>query len=209
MNVKIIGLGPGGADYILPKAVKEMESSHVLLGFSRAIGSLDHIHIPKKTVSSLKEILEYINDNPKKEVGIVASGDPAFYGILNYIKHHVKAPVRVIPGLSSFQYLMAKLQKSWQDAYVGSLHGRDADFETITRDYQVSIWLTDKVQNPSYICGELLKQKQDYWVYVGENLSYPDEKITQGRPEELEVKSWSDLSIVVVEQKVRGNNETH
>lgn len=203
MAVKIIGLGPGAADYILPKAVKEMESSDVLIGFQRAIRSLAYIDTPKKTVVSLKELLSYIENNPKQTIGIVASGDPGFYGILDYIKKNIRGEIRVIPGISSFQYLMSKLKKSWQEAYVGSLHGREADFVNIIKIYSTSVWLTDKVQNPTYICNELLKQAEDYWVYVGENLSYPDEKITQGRPEDLKDKSWADLSLVVVEQKVR------
>lgn len=204
MAVKIIGLGPGAPEYMLPKAICEMESTHVVLGFSRAIASLDHVDVPKKTVQSLKEFLSYIEEHPEQEIGIVASGDPCFYGILNYIKKNIAGSLNVIPGISSFQYLMAKLEESWQDAYVGSLHGREADFENIIKAYPVSVWLTDKIQNPSYICGELLKQKEDYWVSVGENLSYPDEKITQGTPKDLQDKNWGDLSVVVVQQKVRG-----
>ena len=203
MGVKIIGLGPGSPEYILPKAVSEMENSHVIIGFERAITSLDHVSVPKKIVTSLKELISYIQGYPNQEIGIVASGDPCFYGVVDYIKKNITTPISVIPGISSFQYLMSKLGKSWQGAYVGSLHGREADFVHITKTSPLSIWLTDKVQNPSYICGELLKQKQGYWVYVGENLSYPDEKITQGTPEDLQNKSWSELSVVVVQQKKR------
>lgn len=202
MGVRIIGLGPGAPEYILPKAMTEMESSHVLLGFKRAITSLDHVNVPKKTVSSLQELLSYIQEYPEQEIGVVASGDPCFYGVVDYIKKNITTPPSVIPGISSFQYLMSKLGKSWQGAHIGSLHGREADFEYITQTYPLSIWLTDKIQNPSYICGELLKQKQEYWVYVGENLSYSDEKITEGIPEDLKNKSWGDLSVVVVQQKV-------
>ena len=209
MVVKIIGLGPGAADYILPKAVKEMKSSDVLLGFQRAMASLEYIDTPKQTVESLKDLLSYIENNPKQIIGIVASGDPGFYGILDYIKNNITREIKVIPGISSFQYLMSKLKKSWQEAYVGSLHGREADFVNTIKTYSTSVWLTDKVQNPAYICKELLKQAEDYWVYVGENLSYPDEKITQGKPEDLKDKSWADLSLVVVEQKVRDSYEIY
>lgn len=203
MAVKIIGLGPGSPDYILPKAVEEMESSHVILGFQRAITSLEHIERPKKIVGSIGELLDYIENNPNQEIGIVASGDPGFYGILDYIKKNIKGEISVIPGISSFQYFMSRLKKSWQEAYTGSLHGREVGFIEVVKTYPISIWLTDKIQNPGYICKELVKQAEDYWVYVGENLSYPNEKIIQGRPKDLIKKTWADLSLVVVEQKAR------
>lgn len=36
--------------------------------------------------------------------------------------------------------------------------------------------------------------------YVGENLSYEDEKITIGSPKEIEAKEFSELNIMVVER---------
>lgn len=201
MEIKIIGIGPGSPDYILPIAVKEMEGSDLIIGFKRAIESVEDIRAPKRMVTSLKALLECIQECPHKTIGIIASGDPCFYGILDYLKKHIgQTNLRVIPGISSFQYLMSKLQKSWQNAYVGSLHGREADFDRLVREHPTSIWLTDQVQNPAYICKRLTQIKGDYTVYIGENLSYADEKITQGKPVALQNQSWRDLSVVVVEQ---------
>lgn len=202
MLVKIIGIGPGSPDYMLPKAAYELGECDLIVGFKRAVNSIGYIPVPKKVVESLQKLLEEIEGNPDQTVGIVASGDPCFYGILDYIKKNIKETnFEVIPGISSFQYLMTKLQKSWQEAYVGSLHGREADFEKTVKEYPLSVWLTDKVQNPNYICEKLLATKEDYWVYIGENLSYADEKITKGTSEELQNQTWSDLSVVVVERK--------
>ncbi|HHX61204.1 MAG TPA: precorrin-6y C5,15-methyltransferase (decarboxylating) subunit CbiE [Epulopiscium sp.] len=204
MAIKIIGIGPGSPDYILPMAIKEMEATDTIIGFKRAIESVEYIRAPKVVVESLKELLQYIQDNPNKTLGVIASGDPCFYGILDYLKKNIKQMrnLAVVPGISSFQYLMSQLQKSWQSAYVGSLHGREADFDKIVREYTTSVWLTDKVQNPAYICKRLLEMKGNYIVYVGENLSYEDEKISQGNPAELHNQSWCDLSVVVVEHKL-------
>lgn len=203
MRVKIIGIGPGSPDYILPKAVLEIAECDLILGFKRAIRAIDYIPVPKETVSSLKELLERIQDAPNKTVGLVASGDPCFYGILEYIKKNIKErAIDVIPGISSFQYMMSKLQKSWQDAYLASLHGRKADFKKTVQAYPLSIWLTDQVHNPNYIGKKLMEMEGDWQVYVGENLSYDDEKISQGRPQDLQAESWSDLSVVVVERKI-------
>ncbi len=201
MAIKIIGIGPGSPDYILPMAVKEMEGSDFIIGFKRAIESVDYITVPKVVAGSLKDLLEGVQENPNKIIGIIASGDPCFYGILDYIKKNTNVTsLKVIPGISSFQYLMSKLGKSWQNAYVGSLHGREAEFDKIVEEYRVSVWLTDKIQNPFYICKKLLDSQADYMMYVGENLSYEDEKIIKGKPAELQNYTWSDLSVVVVER---------
>lgn len=203
MQIKIIGIGPGSPDYILPIAIKELESSDVVIGFQRAIESVDYINVPKVIIHSLKDLLEYIQDSTDTTIAIIASGDPGYYGILDYIKNNIGIEgLKVIPGISSFQYLMAKLKKSWKDAYIGSLHGREADFDTVISNYEVSVWLTDKVNNPSSICGKILQAKGNYRVYVGENLSYDDERITMGHPATLEDMVYSDLSVVVVEKKV-------
>lgn len=201
MAIKIIGIGPGAIDYILPKANKEMENSDIILGYKRAIQSISHITVPKKTINSFKELLDNINIYKNKTIAIVASGDPCFYGILEYIKNNIDREISVVPGISSFQYLMSKLQKSWHGAYVGSLHGREADFQAITKNYCVSVWLTDLTHNVEYICDQLLlNKKTSYKIYVGENLSYPDERITEGSPDKLKAQPWSDLCVVVVEQ---------
>lgn len=201
MAIKIIGIGPGSPDYILPMATQEIEGSDFIIGFKRAIESVDHIAVPKVVITSLKELLECLKENPNKTIGIIASGDPCFYGILDYIKKHMSnSNLIVVPGISSFQYLMSKLQKSWKNAYIGSLHGREAEFDKVIQKHTLSVWLTDKVQNPAYICKKLLAAQEDYMVYVGENLSYDDERITRGKPEELQNYAWRDLSVVVVER---------
>lgn len=197
--IHIVGLGPGGREYILPKAVSTMESSEVVIGFRRALESLDFINIPKKEAKDLREIISFISSSKSKDIAVVASGDPCFYGILNYIKANYKGSFEVVPGISSFQYLMAKLNKAWQGSFLGSLHGREEDFIWKIEDSYISIWLTDKTNTPKIICRRLYEKHVQCKVYIGENLSYEDEKITEGIPEELMDKEFSDLSVVVIE----------
>ena len=42
--VKILGLGPGHEDYIIPKVIKELEKSDYIVGFERAISSLKFLN---------------------------------------------------------------------------------------------------------------------------------------------------------------------
>lgn len=196
----IVGLGPGSKDYILPKAVQVLENSDMVLGFQRALSSIDFLYIKKHVVKSLEEIISYSEDNMDKNISVVASGDPCFYGITDFINKNYKGCFRVVPGISSFQYLCAKLNKSWQGSFLGSLHGREEGFLERVKENNISIWLTDKTHTPGFICSCLSQAKLKTVVYVGENLSYQDEKITIGEPEKFINTNFNELNVVIIER---------
>lgn len=198
--VSIVGLGPGSREYILPKALETLKKSDVILGFHRALESLSFLSIDKKMVNSLKEVLDFIDDNKDMEISIIASGDPCFYGIGEYIGKNYSGQVQIIPGISSFQYMAAKLNKAWQGSFLGSLHGREEEFIEKVREHRISIWLTDRKNSPDALCRKLLEKNLNVMVYVGENLSYEDEKITAGSPEDLKHRRFSNLSVVIIEK---------
>lgn len=199
--VYVVGIGPGAREYILPKAIEVLNESEFIVGFSRAIASLDFILGNKIKINSLKEIIKILNENEDKKISIVASGDPTFFGICEYIKKNYVGQIEVIPGISSFQYLTCKLEKAWSNAYTGSLHGRKDEFIKKVKENILTIWLTDNKNNPSEICKMLIINNIECTVIVGENLSYNDEIITIDVPKNLLEKKFSDLSIVMVERK--------
>ncbi|APF28982.1 precorrin-6y C5,15-methyltransferase (decarboxylating), CbiE subunit [Clostridium sporogenes] len=197
-RVYIVGLGPGHKDYMLQGAINNLEKVDIIIGFKRAIESLDFIKNNKKTVHRLSEILDYIKENKDKSISIVASGDPCFYGISNYIKNNYEGKIEIIPGISSYQYMMAKINESWQNSFLGSLHGREEEFIEKVKNYEKSIWLTDKNNSPDKLCKRLIENNIKAEVIVGENLSYKDEKIIKGKPEELENMSFGELTVVYI-----------
>lgn len=203
--IYIVGLGPGHRDYIMPKALEILKKSNIIIGFKRALDSLEFIDNKKIYINKLIDINEYICDEKNRSmiISIVASGDPTFYGITNYIKSKATLEFQVIPGISSFQYLTCKLNISWNNAYLGSLHGRKEDFLTVVNNHDLSIWLTDKENNPAILCEILHKEKVRCKVVIGENLSYEDEIITNGTPEEFMNKKYDSLSVFIVDRTSR------
>ena len=196
--LSIIGIGPGSKEYILPKAVSVIHSCDFVIGFKRAMESIDFINTRQKIVSSLSEISKLINENTDKNIGIIASGDPCFYGITDYIKANYNGKLEIIPGLSSFQYLISKLNMSWQGAFASSLHGRETDFIQSVKSNKLSIWLTDNKNSPQKLCSDLAKESLNVEVFIGENLSYEDEKIYSGKPEEFIGFEFTNLCVLVV-----------
>ncbi|AVQ38044.1 precorrin-6y C5,15-methyltransferase (decarboxylating) subunit CbiE [Clostridium sporogenes] len=197
-KIYIVGLGPGHKDYMLSGAINNLEKVDIIIGFKRAIESLDFIKNNKKIVNKLSEILDYIKENRDKSISIVASGDPCFYGISNYIKNNYGGKIEIIPGISSYQYMMAKINESWQNSFLGSLHGREEEFIEKVKSYEKSIWLTDINNSPDKLCKRLIENNIKAEVIVGENLSYSDEKIIKGKLEELENMSFGELTVVYV-----------
>lgn len=198
--IYIVGLGPGHKDYIMPKALEIMKKSDVVIGFKRAIDSLDFLDTKKVYLSKLSDIDEFLCYEENKHISIVASGDPTFYGITNYIKNKTTLKIEVIPGISSFQYLTCKLNMPWNNAYLGSLHGRTEEFLDMVNKNNLSIWLTDKENNPGVLCKILYEAKVSCRVIIGENLSYEDETISEGSPIDFINKTYSSLSIFIVER---------
>lgn len=198
--IYIVGIGPGNKEYILPKATETLTNSDMIIGFSRAINSIEHIKGEKIVVKKLSEILEIVGSRKKGIISIVASGDPGFYGISDYIKKNVSDEViEIIPGISSFQYMMSKTQMSWQGAFLGSVHGRYEDFINVVENNKVSIFLTDYKNSPRDLASKLFSEGIECNIWVGENLSYDDERIIKGTPEQIKEIDFSGLSVFVVE----------
>ena len=72
----IVGLGPGNKDYILPKAIETLKKSDVVIGFKRLINDLNFIDTNKIVINSLRETLDYIQQNGQENIiSLVASGE--------------------------------------------------------------------------------------------------------------------------------------
>ena len=206
--IYIVGLGPGHKDYILPKALDILDKSHIVLGFKRALDSLNIEENKKVYLKKLLDIDKFLCNNDQSynckdkklntNISIVASGDPTFYGITNYIKTKASLDFEIIPGLSSFQYLTSKAKIPWNNAYLGSLHGRNEDFIECVNKKPLSIWLTDNENTPRELCRKLYNENIKCEVVIGENLSYEDEVITIGIPIDLMKNDYSKLSIFIV-----------
>lgn len=198
-KVYVVGIGPGSKDYILPKAIDTLNECELIVGFKRAIESLDFIDGNKVVVNKIAEVIDIINSNKYESVSIAASGDPLFYGITDYISKNYLGTIEVIPGLSSFQYMMAKIGKSWHEGFLGSLHGREQNFCELVEENKISIWLTDSKHSPSYMCSLLKEKNIEANIYVGQDLSYEDEKIIAGSVQEVESMKFDGLCVVVIE----------
>ncbi|WP_350343054.1 precorrin-6y C5,15-methyltransferase (decarboxylating) subunit CbiE [Proteinivorax tanatarense] len=205
-KIFIVGIGPGHSDYILPKAIKTIEKCGVIIGGKRNLDSINQIATleTKKSIvieGNLVEVKDYISNNYTiQDIAVVVSGDTGFHSLLSYLKKNLAKEIRleVVPGLSSIQYMYAKLKRPWQNAYVSSLHGRNIEVEEIVNKQKEVILLTDKYWNPNKIAQRLIdKNITDKWMYIGSNLSYENEKIFKFKIENVPNIDYG-LNVVVI-----------
>ena len=200
----IVGLGPGNLDYTLPVAIRRIEKSDCLVGGRRNLDSLKKFNKEEFVISSnLKESIEFIKKNRfKKNISVVLSGDTGFFSMLGYIsKNFSKDDYLVIPGISSLQYMYSKLGIMYNDSFLSSVHGRDLDYIKVLENNKTVGLLTDTENTPKKIAEKLLLNSKKYNIYIGENLSYEDEKISIYKVDELFKldKEFSDLNVVIIE----------
>ncbi|MFW6252133.1 MAG: precorrin-6y C5,15-methyltransferase (decarboxylating) subunit CbiE [Halanaerobium sp.] len=206
-KVYVLGIGPGSKDYLLKKTEKIIEKMDVLIGGSRALETFADQKAKKiKITLPLLKIKNYILDNYEREkIAVLVSGDPGLYSLLNYLKREIDADIlEVIPGISSLQLAASRIQISWNQMQITSLHGKDNKEELLlllNKKSKVGLF-TDNKFPPQKIAEYLLKNKiESKIVCVFENLSYPDEKITIGTASEIKKLSFSKLTVMIILDK--------
>ena len=200
--INVIGLGPGNTDYITKLGEKLIQNSDVVIGGKRNLESIIDFEGEKIEISSnLKEIVEYINNNKHKQISVIASGDPLIYGIGRYLSKNIdKEDLNIVSGISSLQYIFSKVHIDMNDLYITSSHGKTPDFDYVL-SHKKGCMVTDKIIGPKEICKQILDRNLEKTIVVGENLSYDNERITIGSPEDILKLEDFDMCVVVILDK--------
>lgn len=202
LRVNIVGIGPGNPDLLTGEARQAIAASNILLGDKRMLSafadSSKTVYDTIKT-SAIAEVAA--KADPAKDVlAVLVSGDVGFFSLAKTISG--KLPdcecVRYC-GISSLVYFASKLQLSWDDAKIVSMHGRDQNLVAAVAQNKKVFSLTGGEHSPQALCKQLCEHGLgQVLVYVGENLSYPEEKITQGTAEEISALSFPSLSVMML-----------
>jgi cobalt-precorrin-7 (C5)-methyltransferase len=189
-KIKVIGIGPGGKDYLLPVARKAVEEAEILVGGHRALALFSQLKKEKRVIDTrLENVAAFLNQNKEKKVAVLVSGDPGLYSFLDYLLKHLEIDlIEVIPGLSPVQLAFARARMNWQDAVIISLHGREKGkmlasvlTPAVKENPKVAL-LTDQDMPPQKIAAYLLAQGVAQKIMlIGDNLSYPQERFVRAR----------------------------
>ncbi|OGW78055.1 MAG: hypothetical protein A3I73_05055 [Omnitrophica bacterium RIFCSPLOWO2_02_FULL_45_16] len=204
-KVFIIGTGPGGLDYLLPAAKREICRADCLIGAGRLLSLFSHQNKKKIRVEGhFKEVISYIKKNKDKEkIAVLVSGDPGLYSFLGQIQLALKKEAYVvIPGISAMQIAFAKIGESWQDAKIISIHGRKRGaLAKEVKDSDKVFLFTDAKFPPEKIAGYLLNNGiKNRRAVVFEALTYPNERIVESDLKELSKNRGFGLCAMIIKK---------
>jgi precorrin-3B C17-methyltransferase len=111
--VSVIGIGPGSAEHLTPKARTEIETADVVVGYGTYIKLIKHMirgdsEVVSGTMGREVERAQIAINRAKlgKHVVMVSSGDPGVYGMAGVVlevaaKDPIPVPVEVVPGVTA------------------------------------------------------------------------------------------------------------
>ncbi|MDW7673768.1 MAG: precorrin-6y C5,15-methyltransferase (decarboxylating) subunit CbiE [Bacillota bacterium] len=182
-KITIVGMGPGSRDYLLPIGLKKIMDAEVLIGGKRHLEEFNEVEAIKiEITNNLMDIKDYILQYKcSYRIAVLVSGDPGFHSIFTYLAKHIdKSNFEIIPGISSLQLAFSRISMTWQDASLISLHGKELNILNAFLAVSKLGVLTDKKNTPQAIA-EYYYEKDilDKDMYLCENLSYQNEKVTK------------------------------
>lgn len=200
-EIAFVGLGVGASEYITPIGKATIEKADLLIGAKRMIESVGKHRSHVFTSYKPEEIQAYVEKHPEYEnIVFLLSGDVGFYSATKrYQNLFPNEHIQMIPGISSLVYFCSKLHMSWDNVDVVSMHGRKENLIAHIKEHEKVFVLLGTTFTAKDLCTMLNQYGYaDIDVWIGENLSYPNENIQKGTPSTLLEKSFNSLSVAMI-----------
>ncbi|WP_255825906.1 precorrin-6y C5,15-methyltransferase (decarboxylating) subunit CbiE [Marinomonas rhizomae] len=188
MPIHVIGLGVNQVAHLDEAAQAVLASlsvNDVVLGAPRQHETIArYVHqgrredLPK--LKELKASFTQWQSQGAKQVVVLASGDPLYYGIGAWLMRTFSLEnLHFYPNVSSIQMACHRLGLSLQDVQVVSLHGRPlASLRRHLQSNKTLVLLTDQYSQPKHIAEECIKAGLDKSeITICEALGYEQEKV--------------------------------
>ncbi len=211
-QISMVGIGMGSEDGMTIEAARACREAQLLVGARRILESFRGYGAQKLTSYQPEEIRAYLDAHVEYEkIALLQSGDVGFYsGAKRLYDLFREDEVRVFPGISSVVSLCAKLHVSWEDVKLVSLHGRRANVALAVRTNKKVFALAGKGNDVRALMEKLVYYGLgDVRVTVGENLSYPEERIRTRTAADWRTESFTNLSVLLIENPNAQDLVTH
>ena len=197
-KVSLVGIGMGAQKTLTLEGKQAFDEAELLIGAKRMT---DAVQKPGQAVLHeyrSDRIVEYIKAHPEyRTVAIALSGDVGFYSGAKKLVDLLGEEVQVICGISSVVYFMAKIGLSWDDAKIVSAHGRKCNLVSLIRHNRKVFSILGTEDGVAALASKLVYYGMgDVTLYVGENLSYENEKIFHDKAANLTEYRGDALSVV-------------
>ena len=188
--ITVVGIGDDGCASLTSRAVNAVMKAGVLVGGERHLEFFPQFEgeriVLKSGVSSVLDRVAELAE--ERNVCVVASGDPLFFGIGSLVIARLGAEhVEVLPQPSSMQWAFARAGLKWDDAAWLSLHGRSSEgFLTRIKNLGKVAIFTDDTNSPTALAQRMIEYGETAWeAWVCENLGGTDERVRRFTVKEL------------------------
>lgn len=197
-KISLVGIGMGAEKTLTLEGKKALNEAELLIGAKRMT---EAVQKPGQMVLHeyrSEKIVEYIREHPKyRTVAIALSGDVGFYSGAKKLIDQLDGNVEVICGISSVVYFMSKIGLSWDDAKIVSAHGRNCNLISLICHNPKVFSILGTEDGVAVLASRLVYYGMgDVTLYVGENLSYENEKIFHDKAANLTEYRGDALSVV-------------
>jgi precorrin-3B C17-methyltransferase len=230
MKLSIVGIGPGGAEYILPMAQTVLTAADCVIGYSYYFQFIEHLLkqncecIGKELTEEEARAMLAVNTCEKgKHVVVISSGDAGIYAMASLVYQYASTrpdkdiEMQTIPGISAFIASAGKL---------GAPLGHD--FCCISLSDLMTPWTTIEKRIHAAATGDFVtslynpRSKKRFWqldrlkdifllhrnpetpVAIVRQVTRPDEQITITSLQNLDTTLVDMFSLVMI-----GNSQTY
>ena len=197
-KVTLLGIGMGSQDTLTVEGKRAVEQADLIIGAKRMADSVAMPGQPVYYEYRSEEIASYIEAHPEYERVVIAlSGDVGFYSGAKKLIDRLGEGTEILCGISSVVYFMSKIGLSWDDAKIVSSHGRSCNLIAHIKGNEKVFSILGTKDGAAKLAEKLVSYDMgDVRLYVGENLSYENEKIFCKKASELVDYVGDPLSVV-------------
>ena len=211
-HVEVLGIGLGNRETMTEAVRQAIKHADCLIGAKRMLEAVALSGQRVHEAIAPKDIADFILTHREyRRFAVVMSGDVGFFsGAKKLLPLLDFCQVNVLPGLSSLVYLCARLKTSYEDVFLTSVHGRQHNIVQDVRSHDRVFVLVGGENGMQALCRSLVDAGLGHvHISIGERLSYSDEKITQGRAENLVAGTYGTLSVALIENDCPNAIVTH
>jgi precorrin-6x reductase len=207
-KIYVIGAGMGKADMLTVRATQAIKDSNLVISSDRILKQISYFQKETSVAYKADEILKIIQNSCANTIAVIFSGDIGFFSGAKALRSKLeKYNVERISGISSAVYFMNKIGKSYENTKTISIHGRDENFIGAVRGNESVLLLLGGGNTAQSVCRTLENYgMNNVLVTIGENLYYPNEKISTGFATDFIDENFENLSVMLIENVNAGQH---
>jgi len=211
-TVAIVGMGLSPDD--LPAGhLALIHKADILIGGRRHLAAFPGFKGQTRNITGdLPSLSAYIKARMStRRIVVLASGDPLFYGIGDYLSRTLgRENVTTLPNISAVAGAFARIRIPWHDACVVSLHGRrrmDLVADALASHEKVAVF-TDPEQTPGRLAAYLAEKGiTDVDMWVAEQMGDIRERVARLDLTTAAQRSFREPNMVVLIRRPGTANE--